>query len=110
MPMHAHVMPMRLPAPAGVVKSTKMNRTIVVRRDYLHFIKKYARYLGLERRGSGEQNSAVYNGELHQTADVDLPQPCASMRQDVQENHSNGAWLAAAYLQYLQGGSCISCS
>lgn len=26
------------------VKSTKMNRTIVVRRDYLHFIKKYQRY------------------------------------------------------------------
>jgi small subunit ribosomal protein S11e len=28
----------------GKVKSTKMNRTIVVRRDYLHFIKKYQRY------------------------------------------------------------------
>ena len=27
----------------GVVKSTKMTRTIVVRRDYLHYIKKYAR-------------------------------------------------------------------
>lgn len=25
------------------VKSTKMNRTIVVRRDYLHYIKKYQR-------------------------------------------------------------------
>jgi len=28
----------------GKVKSTKMNRTIVVRRDYLHYIKKYQRY------------------------------------------------------------------
>eukprot|EP00197_Chlamydomonas_leiostraca_P003590 CAMPEP_0202859518 /NCGR_PEP_ID=MMETSP1391-20130828/1588_1 /ASSEMBLY_ACC=CAM_ASM_000867 /TAXON_ID=1034604 /ORGANISM="Chlamydomonas leiostraca, Strain SAG 11-49" /LENGTH=156 /DNA_ID=CAMNT_0049538553 /DNA_START=52 /DNA_END=522 /DNA_ORIENTATION=+ len=28
----------------GVVRSTKMTRTIVVRRDYLHYIKKYARY------------------------------------------------------------------
>jgi small subunit ribosomal protein S11e len=28
----------------GMVKSTKMTRTIVVRRDYLHYIKKYARY------------------------------------------------------------------
>eukprot|EP00887_Chlorella_sp_A99_P006875 scaffold2.g6875.t1 len=28
----------------SAVKSTKMNRTIVVRRDYLHFIKKYQRY------------------------------------------------------------------
>ena len=29
---------------SGVVRSTKMNRTIVVRRDYLHYIKKYQRY------------------------------------------------------------------
>jgi small subunit ribosomal protein S11e len=29
---------------SGVVKSTKMNRTIIIRRDYLHYIKKYARY------------------------------------------------------------------
>ena len=28
----------------GVVHSTKMNRTIILRRDYLHFIKKYQRY------------------------------------------------------------------
>jgi small subunit ribosomal protein S11e len=28
----------------GTVKSTKMHRTIVIRRDYLHFIKKYQRY------------------------------------------------------------------
>ena len=28
----------------GVVASTKMNRTVIVRRDYLHYIKKYQRY------------------------------------------------------------------
>ncbi|CAO3685610.1 unnamed protein product [Rhizopus stolonifer] len=28
----------------GVVVSTKMNRTLVVRRDYLHYIPKYNRY------------------------------------------------------------------
>ena len=28
----------------GVVVSTKMRRTIVVRRDYLHYIKKYNRF------------------------------------------------------------------
>ncbi|MEW5312862.1 MAG: hypothetical protein WDW38_004462 [Sanguina aurantia] len=28
----------------GIVHSCKMNRTITVRRDYLHYIKKYARY------------------------------------------------------------------
>lgn len=28
----------------GVVTSTKMNRTIVIRRDYLRFIRKYRRY------------------------------------------------------------------
>ena len=29
---------------SGIVKSTKMNKTIIVRRNYVHFIKKYARY------------------------------------------------------------------
>jgi len=28
----------------GTVVSTKMNRTVIVRRDYLHYIKKYNRY------------------------------------------------------------------
>ena len=28
----------------GVVVSTKMKRTVVIRRDYLHYIKKYNRY------------------------------------------------------------------
>lgn len=28
----------------GIVMSTKMERTIIVRRDYLHYIKKYNRY------------------------------------------------------------------
>merc|ERR1712137_962002 len=28
----------------GIVQSVKMKRTIVIRRDYLHFIKKYQRY------------------------------------------------------------------
>ena len=28
----------------GIVKSKKMKRTIVIRRDYLHYIKKYKRY------------------------------------------------------------------
>jgi small subunit ribosomal protein S11e len=28
----------------GIVLSTKMNKTVIVRRDYLHYIKKYQRY------------------------------------------------------------------
>lgn len=28
----------------GTVKSAKMNRTVVLRRDYLHYIRKYQRY------------------------------------------------------------------
>jgi len=28
----------------GIVKSKKMKRTIVIRRDYLHYIKKYKRF------------------------------------------------------------------
>ncbi|DBA88534.1 TPA: 30S ribosomal protein S11, chloroplastic [Trebouxia sp. C0005] len=30
---------------SGIVKSTKMNKTIIVRRNYVHYIKKYARPL-----------------------------------------------------------------
>ena len=33
-------------AAAGIVRSTKMTRTIIVRRNYAHFIKKYARSAG----------------------------------------------------------------
>ena len=29
---------------SGVVKSTKMKRTIIIRMDYLHYIRKYQRY------------------------------------------------------------------
>lgn len=29
---------------SGVVRSSKMKRTIVIRRDYLHFVRKYQRY------------------------------------------------------------------
>lgn len=39
---------------SGIVKSTKMNKTIIVRRNYVHYIKKYARY---EKRHS---NLAVH--------------------------------------------------
>lgn len=28
----------------GIVKSNKMNRSVVVRREYLHYVKKYNRY------------------------------------------------------------------
>lgn len=40
---------------AGVVKSAKMSRTIIVRRNYAHYIKKYARYRAL---GSSERVAA----------------------------------------------------
>lgn len=38
----------------GTVKSAKMNRTIIVRRDYLHFIKKYQRYEKRHANVAGE--------------------------------------------------------
>jgi hypothetical protein len=41
--VHAALLLNSLLLHAGIVKSTKMNRTIVVRRDYLHYVKKYAR-------------------------------------------------------------------
>ena len=36
----------------GKVMSTKMNRTIIIRRDYLHYIPKYSAYSGLEAYAS----------------------------------------------------------
>ncbi len=40
-----HLPPSRPPLyNIGIVKSTKMHRTIIVRRDYLHYIKKYQRF------------------------------------------------------------------
>lgn len=32
------------PVPPGVVTKMKMQRTIVIRRDYLHYIRKYNRF------------------------------------------------------------------
>jgi small subunit ribosomal protein S11e len=29
---------------SGIVVSTKMHRTVIIRRDYLHYVKKYNRY------------------------------------------------------------------
>ncbi len=42
---------------SGIVKSTKMNKTIIVRRNYVHYIKKYARYVckpGVSRQHTSE--------------------------------------------------------
>jgi small subunit ribosomal protein S11e len=38
----------------GTVRSTKMARTLIVRRDYLHFIKKYQRYEKRHTNVAGE--------------------------------------------------------
>ncbi|XP_075160604.1 small ribosomal subunit protein uS17-like [Haematobia irritans] len=36
----------------GAVRKTKMQRTIVIRRDYLHFVRKYSRFGKLQRNMS----------------------------------------------------------
>jgi small subunit ribosomal protein S11e len=50
---------------SGTVKSTKMNRTLIVRRNYLHFIKKYQRY---EKRHS---NVAAHVSPCFRVSDGD---------------------------------------
>ncbi len=50
----------------GMVISTKMQRTIIVRRDYLHFIKKYQRY---EKR---HRNIAVHCSPCFRVKDGDI--------------------------------------
>lgn len=47
----------------GTVKSTKMDRSVVVRKDYLHYIPKYERY---EKRGSN------YPAHLPDCIDVEV--------------------------------------
>ena len=37
------------PGCAGIVRTTKMKRTIIIRRDYLHYIRKYQRCASLRR-------------------------------------------------------------
>lgn len=66
--------------PAGVVKSTKMTRTIVVRRDYLHYIKKYARCAAQQSRFSLVQQhlSSCYIGYLLSSRAAGCKQICSS--------------------------------
>jgi len=50
----------------GVVKSAKMRRTVIVRRDYLHYIKKYNRYEKRHRNIPAHLSPAfrVHEGDL----------------------------------------------
>ncbi|KAI8879417.1 40S ribosomal protein [Backusella circina FSU 941] len=53
----------------GTVVSTKMKRTLVVRRDYLHYIPKYNRYEKRHKNISAHvspafDNSAIANGDV----------------------------------------------
>lgn len=65
----------------GVVKSTKMNRTIVVRRDYLHYIKKYARCVAhawlivtlcMEALAAGDKLGAALNADSDAAVSTDM--------------------------------------
>ena len=48
----------------GVVKSLKMKRTCVIRRDYLHFIKKYQRFEKRHRNLSAHISPCFRDVEL----------------------------------------------
>eukprot|EP00339_Tiarina_fusa_P024400 CAMPEP_0117037326 /NCGR_PEP_ID=MMETSP0472-20121206/26359_1 /TAXON_ID=693140 ORGANISM="Tiarina fusus, Strain LIS" /NCGR_SAMPLE_ID=MMETSP0472 /ASSEMBLY_ACC=CAM_ASM_000603 /LENGTH=156 /DNA_ID=CAMNT_0004747289 /DNA_START=42 /DNA_END=512 /DNA_ORIENTATION=+ len=50
----------------GIVKSTKMQRTLVVRRDYLHYIKKYNRFEKRHKNLSAHISPALHadNGDM----------------------------------------------
>lgn len=50
----------------GTVVSTKMHRTIIIRRDYLHFVKKYNRY---EKR---HKNVAVHVSPAFRVSEGDV--------------------------------------
>ncbi|EGR30949.1 hypothetical protein IMG5_120550 [Ichthyophthirius multifiliis] len=50
----------------GLVISTKMNRTVIIRRDYLHYVRKYNRY---EKR---HRNIAVHVSPCFQVKEGDI--------------------------------------
>ena len=50
----------------GLVVSTKMKRTIIIRRDYLHYIKKYRRF---EKR---HKNTAAHCSPAFEVKDGDI--------------------------------------
>lgn len=66
----------------GVVISTKMSRTIVIRRDYLHYIKKYNRF---EKR---HKNVAVHCSPAFRikTGDVVTVGQCRPLSKTVRFN------------------------
>ncbi|KNH08373.1 Ribosomal protein S17 [Perkinsela sp. CCAP 1560/4] len=66
----------------GVVRSAKMQRTIIVRRDYMHFQKKYGRY---EKR---HKNVAVHCSPCHRpvVGDEVVVGECRPMSKTVRYN------------------------
>ncbi|VDN59841.1 unnamed protein product [Dracunculus medinensis] len=67
----------------GVVIKTKMQRTIVIRRDYLHFIKKYRRYEKRHRNMSVHCSPAFRDISL---GDVVIVGECRPLSKTVRYN------------------------
>ncbi|XP_073825171.1 ribosomal protein S11 isoform X2 [Musca autumnalis] len=54
----------------GVVRKTKMQRTIVIRRDYLHFVRKYSRFEKRHRNMSVHCSPAFRDVEIGDIATI----------------------------------------
>lgn len=59
----------------GIVKSYKMKRTIVIRRDYLHYIKKYNRFEKRHKNVSAHISPCFRDVELGDTVTIGQCRP-----------------------------------
>lgn len=81
---------------SGVVKSLKMKRTCVIRRDYLHYIKKYNRFEKRHRNISAHISPAFIDAEVGDQAIIGQCRPLSKV---------------CVFVCYLTGrGSGVACS
>ena len=61
----------------GVVLSTRMKRTVVVRRDYLHFVRKYRRYEKRHKNTTAHCSPAFQNVKVGDVVTIGQCRPLA---------------------------------
>ena len=65
----------------GVVKTTKMKNTVIIRKDYLHYIKKYNRFEKRHKKLSAHMSPAFLDVELGDQVTVGQCRPlCKTVR------------------------------